>query len=85
MSNRDKTLEKVLAKPVRSDIKWNDLVALLKRLGYTALNSSGSRRKFFNATTKALISCHQPHPSPDVDKGCIASIAEHLIFHGHGE
>ncbi len=31
----------------------------------------GSGRKFYHKGKDALICCHQPHPNPCVDKGCI--------------
>lgn len=78
MSKHQKFLDKLSAVPVPSGIKWDDLVSTLKHLGFELLKNSGSRRKFFHPETKALIICHQPHPSPDVDKGCIADVVETL-------
>ncbi len=46
------------------------------------LKNSGSRRKFVHSKTKALIICHAPHPSPDVDKGCIVDVVAHLEANG---
>ncbi|WP_404826823.1 hypothetical protein [Ferribacterium limneticum] len=45
------------------------------------LKGSGSRRKFFHRGKNALIICHEPHPSPNVDKSCIADVIEHLKTH----
>jgi len=44
--------------------------------------NSGSRRKFYNKNKDALIICHEPHPQPTVDKGCIADVIEHLKTYG---
>lgn len=82
MAKHHKVLDKLCAKPPAADIKWDELKGLLEHLGYTMLKNSGSRRKFFHKEKNALICCHQPHPSPDVDKGCIADVAEHLKTHG---
>lgn len=82
MAKHLKLLEKLCATPIPSDIKWNELKSVLGHLGYGTLNNSGSRRKFFHKDKNALIICHAPHPSPDVDKGCIADVAEHLKSHG---
>lgn len=81
MSKHRKTLEKLSAKPVSAGIKWDELKSALEHLGYAMLTNSGSRRKFFHKDKNDLIICHQPHPSPDVDKGCIADIVEHLKTH----
>lgn len=78
MSKHDKTLEKMARSPTPGDIKWNDVKGALESLGYKLLNGSGSRRKFFNTKTKALISCHEPHPSPDVGKCTLDDIVQHL-------
>lgn len=78
MSRHEKSVQKLRAKPPPADFKWNELKALLERLGYEMLSSSGSRRKFVHRESSALISCHEPHPSPNVDKGCIAAVVEHL-------
>jgi predicted RNA binding protein YcfA (HicA-like mRNA interferase family) len=82
MSKHQKALEKLCAVPPAADIKWQELKSVLEHLGYEMLKNSGSRRKFFHAEKKALISCHQPHPSPNVDKGCIADVIEHLKVNG---
>jgi predicted RNA binding protein YcfA (HicA-like mRNA interferase family) len=82
MSKHQKALLKLCSVPPPSDIKWSELKGVLEHLGYVMLNKSGSRRKFFHREKNALISCHEPHPSPDVDKGCIADVIDHLKTHG---
>lgn len=82
MSKHQKTLERLCAIPTPADIKWNELKGALESLGYELLKGSGSRRKFYHPQKKALIICHQPHPSPEVDKGCVADIAQHLKDRG---
>lgn len=78
MSKHQKNLIKLCATPTPADIKWDELTGVLKYLGYELGKGSGSRRKFYHKGKDALIICHQPHPSPDVDKGCIADVVEHL-------
>lgn len=82
MSKHQKALERLRARPVASDIKWSELKAVLEHLGYEMLANSGSRRKFVHMQTKALIICHEPHPSPSVEKGCIAAVVSHLEAQG---
>jgi predicted RNA binding protein YcfA (HicA-like mRNA interferase family) len=82
MAKHRKTLEKLCARPPSADIKWDELKSILEHLGYTMLKGSGSRRKFFHKEKNALIICHVPHPSPNVDKGCIADVVEHLKTNG---
>lgn len=82
MSKARKAIDRLCAKPPPSDFKWEELKTLLERLGYKMLSGKGSRRKFFHEKTKALIICHQPHPTPNVDKGCIANVVDHLRQNG---
>lgn len=82
MSKHAKALAKLCAKPPSADIKWDELKSLLEHLGYVLMTGSGSRCKFYCKEKNALIICHRPHPSPSVDKGCIADIAEHLRTYG---
>lgn len=82
MSKHQKALQKLCVVPPAADIKWQELKGVLEHLGYTMLSNSGSRRKFYHAEKKALIICHEPHPSPSVDKGCIADVIEHLKIYG---
>jgi hypothetical protein len=79
MASHAKTLEKISRRPPPADLKWSELKGALESLGYVMKSGSGSRRKFFHKAKNALIICHQPHPSPDVDKGCVDDIRDHLI------
>lgn len=83
MSKHQKIIGKLKAKNPASDIKWAQLKGVLEHFGYIMLKSgASSSRKFYHKEKKALICCHQPHPSPCVDKGCIANVADHLKEHG---
>ena len=82
MSKHKKALERLRAVPPAADIKWQELKGVLEHLGYRMLSGGGSRRKFFHEDKKLLIICHEPHPSPTVDKGCIADVVDHLKAHG---
>jgi len=82
MSRHAKLLAKLNAKPPPSDIKWDELKTVLGQLGYEMISGSGSRRKFIHREKRALIVCHQPHPFPVVDRGCIADVVEHLKTYG---
>jgi predicted RNA binding protein YcfA (HicA-like mRNA interferase family) len=82
MAKHQKALERLCSTPAPSDFKWLELKGVLEHLGYRMLKNSGSRRKFFHEGKKALIICHQPHPSPDVGKTCITDVVEHLKDYG---
>jgi hypothetical protein len=82
MGSHDKTIEKILARPPASDLKWIKMVSYLKSVGFTELKNSGSRRKFYSADKDVLLSLHEPHPSPDMDKGAVADVRDVLIAAG---
>lgn len=84
MSKHEKNLIRLCSTPTPADIKWDELAGILKFLGYEQLKpgkSGGSRRKFFHEGKNALICCHKPHPAPEVDKGCVDGVVEHLKFY----
>lgn len=83
MTKHSKLLDKLNAKPTPSDIKWGELTTLLKGCGYELIKGSGSRRKFYNKDVDDLIICHEPHPRPEVDKGCINDVIDHLKNKGY--
>jgi hypothetical protein len=75
-----KTLEMIFARPVSGSIKWADIEALFLELGAELSEREGSRigvRLFGERTV-----FHRPHPSPDTDKGAVASIRKWLQDNG---
>ncbi|NBW01795.1 MAG: type II toxin-antitoxin system HicA family toxin [Betaproteobacteria bacterium] len=82
MTKQAKALARLMGSPTPSTIKWDELKSVLEHLGYVMISGAGSRRKFFHAKKNDLIICHAPHPSPEVDKGCIADVVEHLKNNG---
>lgn len=81
MGKHQKTLQRMCSSPTPSDIRWDELVGALAHLNYNEITNSGSRRKFHNPTTGALINCHKPHPGSIVAKYCIEAVIEHLKDH----
>ncbi len=67
-----KILECIFARPVNGSIKWKYIEALFLELGAEISEREGSRvgGKLFGE----IHVFHRPHPSPDTDKGAIASI-----------
>lgn len=78
MAQADKIIEKIKAKPTPSNIKWDELVAVLKHLGYKVIMNSGSRRKFHHAEKDNVISLHKPHPGNEVKPCNIREVRETL-------
>jgi hypothetical protein len=69
-------LERIFARPTSGNIRWNDIESLYISLGAELSEREGSRigvRLF--GEIKVF---HRPHPSPDTDKGAVASIHKWL-------
>ena len=78
MAQVQKVIERMKAKPTPNNIKWDELVLVLKHLGYKVMMNSGSRRKFHNAERNNLISLHKPHPGNEVKACYISAVRETL-------
>jgi hypothetical protein len=78
LAKSDKALERL--KSIPKDFTWNELVSILKRLGYRLQNSSGggSARRFVNELTKHKILLHEPHPTNVVKKYALRQVVESL-------
>lgn len=76
MSKHKKLLQRLFRKP--KDFKWSEMVTLLGQLGYTKLEGSGSRVKFFHKEWNNLIDLHNPHPENTVDIGAVKDVVGHL-------
>lgn len=73
-----KILEAIFTHPISSNIKWTDVVVMLQALGAEVDESrEGSRVGIF--LNGNVIIQHKPHPSPNMDKGAIASLRKFLI------
>lgn len=74
------TLELIFARPVRGSIRWADIEALFVALGAEITEREGFRVGVFLFGEVRVF--HRPHPSPDTDKGAVASIRKWLNEHG---
>ncbi|WP_150695760.1 type II toxin-antitoxin system HicA family toxin [Pandoraea terrae] len=75
-----KTLELIFSRPTPAGVKWPDARALFLELGAELEEREGSRvAVFLFGQVKVL---HRPHPSPDMDKGAVASIRGWLEENG---
>jgi hypothetical protein len=75
-----RTLERIYARPVRGTLPWRDIQALFLELGGTISERSGSRVAVILFGEIRVF--HRPHPSPNTDKGAVASIRQWLENHG---
>jgi hypothetical protein len=72
----EKTLEKIYNRPISGSIPWSDVESLFKGLGADVSERAGSRVAVVLFGEVRVF--HRPHPSPNTDKGAIASIRKWL-------
>jgi len=78
--NRRATPELIFARPVNRSIRWADIEALFVALGAEVSEREGSRVGMFLFSEVRVF--HRPHPSPDADKGAVASVRKWLDEYG---
>lgn len=74
------TLSRIFARPVSGTIRWSDVESLFVALGAEISEREGSRIGVFLFGEVRVF--HRPHPSPNTDKGAVASIKKWLEGHG---
>lgn len=74
------TLRALFAHPTSGSIRWSDIEALLVALGAEVREREGSRVGVVMFGEVRVF--HRPHPSPDTDKGAVASVRAWLQSHG---
>ena len=67
-----KTLEQIYRRPTSGNINWSDIESLFKALDADVSERAGSRVAVVVFDEVRVF--HRPHPSPNTDKGAIASI-----------
>lgn len=75
-----KTLQLIFSRPTPAGVKWLDAVALFEALGAEITEAEGSRVAVFLFNQVKVM--HRPHPSPEMDKGAVASIRKWLEENG---
>ena len=79
MSAKEKLIERFKGCP--KDFTWDELVRLLKGLGYEEKKGSGSRRKF-SGDGLPSISLHEPHPGSIVKQYALREVRDTLENEG---
>ena len=75
-----RTLGLNFSRPVSGTLSWRDIEALFQELGGDVSEMAGSRVAVVLFGEVRVF--HRPHPSPDTDKGAVASIRKWLEEHG---
>lgn len=86
MSKVETLIRKLCQKPTPADFRYSDLKKVMAYFGYVESNkdaTSGSRVRFYNPETGAMVMLHKPHPGDQMVKGAVESVVEFLREHGH--
>ncbi|MDE2904955.1 MAG: type II toxin-antitoxin system HicA family toxin [Acidobacteriota bacterium] len=75
-----RTLALLFEHPTPANIAWRDIQALFIELGAEVSERQGSRVGVRLFGDRRVF--HRPHPSPDTDKGAVASIRDWLRHNG---
>lgn len=75
-----RTLELIFARPASANVQWRDIEALFVELGAEVSEREGSRVAVVLFEEVRVF--HRPHPSPNTDKGAVASVRKWLEQHG---
>jgi hypothetical protein len=75
-----RTFEAVFEEPIRSNISWRDIEAMLKAAGAEITEGEGSRVRIALNGVRAVF--HRPHPQKETDKGAIRSMRRFLTEAG---
>ncbi len=74
-----KTIKQIYSRPTSGNIPWTNIESLFKALGAEVSERAGSRVAVVLFDEVRVF--HRPHPSPNTDKGAIASIRKWLELH----
>ena len=66
------TLDRVFNDPLRSNVIWADVEALMKACGAELEEGRGSRVRVALRGVRAVF--HRPHPAKETDKGALKSV-----------
>jgi HicA toxin of bacterial toxin-antitoxin, len=77
---QQRTLELIFSRPTSANVQWRDIEALFVELGAEVTEREGSRVAV--VVFEEVRVFHRPHPSPNTDKGAVASIRKWLEQHG---
>ena len=75
-----RTLELIFAHPTSGNVQWKDVEALFRELKAEISEREGSRIAVVLFGEVRVF--HRPHPSPNTDKGAVASIRKWFDQHG---
>lgn len=83
MGKKEKLLKRLFSRP--RNFTWDELVSLLKALGFEILQGSGSQCKFVHKETQTIISLHKPHPGNELKMYVMDQVIEKLSDMGESD
>lgn len=86
MSKLQNLIAKLCSTPTPADFCYSDVKKILNSFGYVESNkgaTSGSRVKFYNPETGAMILLHKPHPGDQMVRAAIREVVAFLKAQGH--
>lgn len=75
-----RTLQAIFDEPVRSNLPWRDIEAMLEVAGAEIGEGAGSRVRIALNGVRAVF--HRPHPHKETDKGAVRSMRRFLMEAG---
>ena len=75
-----RTLQAIFDEPVRSNLPWRDIEAMLEATGAEISEGAGSRVRIVLNGVRAIFL--RPHPHKETDKGAVRSVRRFLIEAG---
>ncbi|MCO6439902.1 MAG: type II toxin-antitoxin system HicA family toxin [Nitrococcus mobilis] len=75
-----RTLSAIFDHPISANIKWADVISLMRALNAEILEREGSRVAFILNDHVSIQ--HRPHPNPTMDKGAVADLRDFLKLCG---
>jgi len=79
-SRHRRTLEAIFEDPVKANIAWRDIEALLEAHGAQITEEAGSRVRMALNGVRAVF--HRPHPEKETDRGAVKSMRRFLTEAG---
>jgi hypothetical protein len=76
MRKHRRTLQAIFAQPIRGNVNWTDIEAMLSFFGAEISEGKGSRVRIALKNVRAVF--HRPHPKKEIDKGALRSMRRFL-------
>jgi len=80
MGKHDETLSALFSEPVRANIAWAAIEAMLRHRGAEISEGRGSRVRITLNQVRAVF--HRPHPQKETSKGAVRSMRRFLTEAG---